>query len=277
MEQLVFKTDKNTLATTSKLVAIKFEKRHADVIRAIELLECSDEFRQRNFALTLEIKQMPRGASRKDKQYIITRDGFTFLAMGFTGKHAAKFKEDYISAFNAMEELLLNPFNVPKTFSDALALAAKQQKQIEEQQNKINKLEPRAEFAEDVANTVNTDSVGVFAKEIGWGQNKLFEFLRDQNILMHDNVPYQKYINAGYFKVKLALVRRTNGNEMKPTTRITGKGKIWLFSEFFRKSDGAQLALPFNPNIHNIVIALNEPPYNLDRIMPKSRGGQKLC
>ncbi|MGL5239041.1 MAG: Rha family transcriptional regulator [Plesiomonas shigelloides] len=85
--------------TTSLAVADYFTKRHADVIRKIELLECSPEFSQRNFARA----EYTDDQGKKRPAYQITRDGFAFLAMGFTGKRAAQFKEAYITAFNAME------------------------------------------------------------------------------------------------------------------------------------------------------------------------------
>ncbi|WP_369794952.1 Rha family transcriptional regulator [Serratia sp. Ag1] len=88
--------------TTSIALAEYFHKLHKDVLRKIECLECSPEFTGRNFTLSDYID--PTG--RKLPCYQITRDGFAFLAMGFTGKKAAIFKENYISAFNVMEAQL---------------------------------------------------------------------------------------------------------------------------------------------------------------------------
>lgn len=92
----------HTVVTSSLMVAEYFGKRHCDVLRSISMLECSTEFNQRNFASVTY--QDAKGEQRP--MYYLTRDGFTFLAMGFTGKVAAKFKEAYINAFNEMEELL---------------------------------------------------------------------------------------------------------------------------------------------------------------------------
>jgi len=91
--------------TTSREIAKIFGKRHADVLRAIKNLECSAEFRERNFALTLESKTYG-AAVRESNYYNVTKDGFVFLAMGFTGKQAAAFKEAYINAFNQMADVL---------------------------------------------------------------------------------------------------------------------------------------------------------------------------
>ncbi|HCE9376400.1 Rha family transcriptional regulator [Pseudomonas aeruginosa] len=88
--------------TTSLDVAAHFRKQHKTVLRAIANLECSPEFNQHNFAPI----EYTDAAGRKYTQYRMTRDGFTFLCMGFTGKEAAKWKEAYINAFNQMEHTL---------------------------------------------------------------------------------------------------------------------------------------------------------------------------
>lgn len=90
------------LTTTSRKIAEVFEKRHSDVLRDIENLHCSQDFTQRNFALS-SYKDI---SGKLNKEYIITRDGFTILAMGYTGEKAIKFKEKYINAFNYMESEL---------------------------------------------------------------------------------------------------------------------------------------------------------------------------
>jgi len=92
--------------TTSLQIAEAFEKQHKHILEAIENLECSDEFHEPNFRLMFQEVEIGNGAKRKSKYYQITRDGFTILAMGFTGKKAMAFKEAYIKAFNAMEAQL---------------------------------------------------------------------------------------------------------------------------------------------------------------------------
>ncbi|EES5393004.1 peptidase [Escherichia coli] len=92
--------------TSSLAVADFFSKRHDDVLKKIRILDCSPEFCARNFAETSILVRQPNGGTRKLPCYQITRDGFAFLAMGFTGKRAARFKEAYINAFNLMEKSL---------------------------------------------------------------------------------------------------------------------------------------------------------------------------
>ena len=90
--------------TTSMQVAEHFGKRHDNVLKAVRRLECSDDFRLLNFEETVVTRENPRGgAPIESPAFRITRDGFVFLAMGFTGKEAAAWKEAYILAFNQME------------------------------------------------------------------------------------------------------------------------------------------------------------------------------
>ncbi|EEQ1932413.1 peptidase [Escherichia coli] len=101
--------------TSSLAVANFFSKRHDDVLKKIRTVDCSPEFCACNFAETSISVNQPNGGTRKLPCYYITRDGFAFLAMGFTGKRAARFKEAYINAFNQMEKQL----SKPSTLSDA--------------------------------------------------------------------------------------------------------------------------------------------------------------
>ena len=116
MNELVFRNANGEAVTTSFLVAETFGKNHAHVLRDIDKLECSDEFHKSNFGFTFRIKELPNGAERKDRYCVLTRDGFTFLAMGYTGKKAAEFKEKYIAAFNAMEQQIRQGLQLSSEF-----------------------------------------------------------------------------------------------------------------------------------------------------------------
>lgn len=91
--------------TTSLNVARVFGKEHRNVVQSLQRLDCSAEFRQLNFqpANYLDAQGKPRPMVE------MTRDGFTFLVMGFTGKEAARWKETYIGLFNALAEEVARP------------------------------------------------------------------------------------------------------------------------------------------------------------------------
>ena len=101
MDELVVMRRKEAM-TTSLKVAEVFNKRHDNVLQSIQSLDCSKEFRLLNFKETYYTDEW----NREQPMYYITRDGFTFLAMGYRGKKAAAFKEAYISAFNKMEKFI---------------------------------------------------------------------------------------------------------------------------------------------------------------------------
>lgn len=83
-----------------------FERQHYNVLRDIDTLPCSKEFQAANFGVSFTIRGLPNGGNKKERYYTMTKDGFTFLVMGYTGTKAAQFKEAYINAFNQMENRL---------------------------------------------------------------------------------------------------------------------------------------------------------------------------
>ncbi|KSQ49169.1 phage regulatory protein, partial [Pseudomonas aeruginosa] len=89
--------------TTSLDVAKHFRKRHDNVLRDIKNLECPEDFALLNF------EECSRtGANNRPEPYVrMTRDGFTLLCMGFTGKEAMHWKVAYINAFNKMEQAII--------------------------------------------------------------------------------------------------------------------------------------------------------------------------
>ena len=97
--------ENNEVVTSSIKVAEVFGKQHRDVLRAVKSLDISEDFRERNFALS-KIDYQNGNIKKQLPMYYITRDGFMFLVMGFTGKMAARWKEAYIKAFNEMEKIL---------------------------------------------------------------------------------------------------------------------------------------------------------------------------
>lgn len=94
--------DNETLVTDSRRVAKHFKKAHKNVLQAFDRMQCSPEFNRLNFQPVEEPdeKGEPRRVIR------MTKDGFVFLSMGFTGKESAAIKEAYIKAFNTMADQL---------------------------------------------------------------------------------------------------------------------------------------------------------------------------
>lgn len=245
MKELVFKGESNQVLTNSLLVAEKFGKEHNKVIRDIQNLSCSDEFRAANFGvssyISLQNKELP--------MYVMTKDGFSFLVMGYTGVKAGMFKEEYIKAFNKMEETIKNGgFNVPKSFREALLLAAEQQevienqqKQIEEKNAKIEADKPKVLFSEAVSASNKSILVRELAKLItqnGYqiGEKQLYERLRKAGYLCSlgesYNQPTQTYMNMGLFHLKKTSVICDGESKVYTVTKVTPKGQIYFINKF---------------------------------------------
>jgi Rha family phage regulatory protein len=183
--------------TDSLKVSEKFKKRHADILRSVENLECSIEFNERNFSLVNYVDVKGETRPKID----MTFDGFTFLVMGFTGKKAARFKEDYINAFNELEEKYL--------------------KALEEKERLYSQL-----F--DTTGLLSMNHVvKTFGK--GIGRNKTMYDMRKKKILLkNSNLPAQSYIDNGYFAVKDVIKTNRYKTRIFPTTFVTPKGIDFL-------------------------------------------------
>lgn len=107
MTELVFKSANNQALTSSLLVAEKFGKRHADVIRSIEkLLNTGDELLNAKMRLAFVLTTYEDSTGKKNPVYFMNRKGFSILVMGYSGIKALNFKNDFYDAFDNMEKTL---------------------------------------------------------------------------------------------------------------------------------------------------------------------------
>ena len=240
MNNLVFNQNGAAL-TNSLLVAEKFEKNHRDVIRSIRDLMGSAQYCAQLFIGSL----YPDSQGKKQPMYIMNRDGFTLLAMGFTGKKALEFKLQYIEAFNKMEAELTKKFALPQSFSEALRLAAEQAETIEKQQLQIEEQKPKVLFADAVEMSENSCLIGELAKilkqnGVEIGQNRLFDWMRDNGYLCTRgelyNQPSQTSMDLGLFELIKRTINNADGSVRTTcTTKVTGKGQIYFVEKFLRK------------------------------------------
>ncbi|HGC0631079.1 TPA: phage antirepressor KilAC domain-containing protein [Escherichia coli] len=163
-----------------------------------------------------------RGAARMSK-IVDTNEAWAFFE---------KLEDSY---FRQKEQ---QPIAIPQTLPEALRLAAElaEQKQLLEQKaHQLNQqlvaAAPKVEFADRVS-VAKGILIGNFAKVVGLKQNALFAWLRENGILIasggRKNVPFQQYINAGYFTVKEVVLDDEDGYQIRLTPQLTGKGQQWL-------------------------------------------------
>lgn len=129
-------------------------------------------------------------------------------------------------AWNSPEQVMARALRLADKTISRLKL------QIEEQK-------PLVDFATKVSDSSNLIDMGRMAKllkdeNINIGRNRLFSWLRKKKILMSNNMPYQQYVDGGYFQVKESVFETPYGTKTQQTTMITGKGQIYI-TEKLRK------------------------------------------
>lgn len=180
--------------TTSLNVADYFHKRHDHVLRDIEALKKDVP----NFGEMFFESNREDSYGRLQRMFFMNRDGFSLLAMGFTGSEAMKWKVNYIRAFNAMEEELNSPEQI---MARALRVADETIKKLTVD---VERMKPKEEFFDAVTDSKDAIPIADVAKVLGFkgiGRNNLFKILREERILQPNNIPYQEYIDRGYFRV----------------------------------------------------------------------------
>lgn len=136
---------------------------------------------------------------------LINESGLYSLILSSKLPSAKKFKRWVTSeVLPAIRKTGSYSVNVPQSFAEALRLAADQQEKIEAQQKLLTEQKPKVEFFDAVAESKSAVSMNEVAKCLavpGMGRNNLFKFLRGNKVLMDNNLPYQEYIDRGYFRV----------------------------------------------------------------------------
>lgn len=238
---ILIKEVEGELITTSRNVAHVFGKEHKSVLRSIDQMKMSNDFRQRNFALT-DFIDKNRDRQRK---YEMTRDGWSILVMGFQGEKAMKHKELYIAKFNEMEKhlkKLADPSQMTKLDWIEIArqqeiekLALQESKKLLE--NKIQEDRPLVEFAKNIESSPEAIEVGDFAKILckkGFeiGRNRLFKQMKDKGglkMLINAQRPYQHALDSGWLEVEEFPYKDSKKEDrIAKKVMITGKGQLYI-------------------------------------------------
>lgn len=171
--------------------------------------------------------------NRTQEMTIINESGIYQLVMASKMPNAIKFKqwvtEKILPSIRKTGSYSVTPRKELSIEEMTLLVIKNMQSKIADQSKQLEEQKPKVEFAEKIVNTKNGVSIGDFAKAIGMGQNKLFDWLRKNKYLMSNNIPYQQYIDNGYFKVIEWVLEKKN--EAKFKTLITGKGQEYISSK----------------------------------------------
>ena len=238
MDDLVIQGCNGRDVTTSLIVSKVFGKEHAKVIRDIENLSCSDSFRVANFG---EATFRNPKTSQSHRMIEMTKDGFSFLVMGYTGVKAGHFKEQFISEFNKREAMLKSDDYIIARSQEILhnrLQIAKQQLQIAEgtikkQEEQIQQLAPKAAYTDEVLQSTSTYTLTQIAHSLGLRSvHSLTRILMEKRIIYRQSGQWQptaKVAEKGYFDTRTAKFIKPDGTiGTSMSTVITEKGRQFL-------------------------------------------------
>lgn len=183
MNQLVIIKDRKAV-TSSLQIAQAFEKRHTHVIEAIEnKINSAENPAQYQTMFAKDFYQDKSG--KLNKLYYMNRDGFSFIAFGFTGKKADQFKLRYINAFNAMEAEIKKQLDVSKLspdlqmFHSLFNSMAQQQIEFTYQKERQDKIEQKVDGIKDLLSMDTKDwrkEVNAIIRKIAIKQGGMDQF-----------------------------------------------------------------------------------------------------
>jgi anti-repressor protein len=219
--------ERNGKAVVSRRdIARVFEKEHRHVLRSIREINCTDDFRVSNFGQSTYRNEQ----GHETPEYLLTRDGFTLIVMGYTGDKAMRFKEAYIAAFNEMEERLRTSVSIENLLSNPALLLGLLTKHIESQKEN-KRLQITAAKYEGQTDTVELYKVGEIAEELGTTAVTLNQFLKEKHVQYKPNGSKTWRLYSEYIGENLAfprLVRIDSGREI-PVLLWTPKGHDFIF------------------------------------------------
>ena len=183
MDELVIMHDKQVVTTSSKVAEI-FEKEHKNVMQSIKNLTAENSAVKKMFVEDSYLNSR----NQQQPMYYMNRDGFTLLAMGFTGSKAMEFKLKYIDAFNRMEERIKQTYVIQKQDSYMITDPVQRAKRwIEEQEENQVKLAMAKRATKDVQDNtpISSKDYQVLSRKIG---QKLDRYLSQHQIYNKNQV-----------------------------------------------------------------------------------------
>ncbi len=222
-----------------------FGKEHKNVVRDIENLSCSENFNRLNF----ERITYKDARNREQTAYEMTKDGFSFLVMGYTGTKAGEFKERFINEFNRREFLLKDDDYILMRSQQILqkrleaseekikqleSQAEQQQETIELQQKELTQSAPKVSYYDNHLQSVNALTTTQIAKEIGMSAEKLNNKLKELGIQFKQSgqwllkSPYDKW---GMHETRTNIFTSERGNTHTNTYTVwTQRGRRFIIA-----------------------------------------------
>ena len=230
-------SENGQVVVSSREVAENFGKEHRNVMRDVENIMSQGVLKNEQTPMFFKTEYTHEQNGQTYPMYLMNRDGFTLLAMGFTGKEALEWKIKYIDAFNQMEQKLTNPEpeSTEMLLSRALIAANSvidtERKKVKALEAENAKMKPDSDYAKAMLLSDESLTTTQIAMNYGMSARKLNQILRGLGIQHTVNkqwIPYQKYLGNGY--VVGHPIELPNG-KTKEVTRWTRAGQKFIYSK----------------------------------------------
>ena len=244
MEVQLVQIEKNQVVVSSRQIAKDFEKEHKVVLRSVrEILA------EQNCAAKFFYESTYDNRGKEYPEYLMNRDGFSLLVMGFTGSKALEWKVRYIQAFNAMEAKLAMEHQDSYMIADPIARALKWaeeekkrralQATCSQQEQLIGELKPKADYTDKILQSKSLVSITAIAKDYGMSGQALNKILHGLKIIYRIGnqwLLYSKYQACGYTSSETVQIETSEGPKVVLNTKWTQKGRLFLY-EMLKKQN----------------------------------------
>ena len=256
MNEIILSEKNGQVLASSREVAEKFGKAHGSILKTIcgetrngkHVNGLCDEILASGNPLTKYfIKSTYMNRGKEYPEYLMTRDGFSLLAMGFTGKEAVEWKLKYIDAFNQMEDRLKNGNQLTEEERLKLQLFSKDASEVAYAHNRLielatapliaenEELKPKAEYHDEVLKKDGLITTTVVAKDLGFSSaNKLNKVMNANHIIFKNQsgtwCPYAEY--EWLIEDKYADYESYTDEHSKPCLKWTEKGRKWIVENY---------------------------------------------
>ena len=194
-------------------------------------------------------KQFNTLANQELNDYALTINCAKEISMLQRNEKGKQARQYFIEAENKYRPLhQTGGFQIPKSYSEALKLAASQAEQIEQQQKQIQQQAPKVLFADSVSASHTSILIGDLAKilkqnGVEIGAKRLFVWMRRNGYLikkpgMSYNMPSQRGMNLNLFEIKETVVTHSDGHtSINKTVKVTGTGQIYFVNKFLKQKE----------------------------------------
>ena len=233
MNEIILSEKNGQVLASSRDVAESFGKAHDKVKRSIKSFEKDVAIFGEMFILSY----YDDSYGRKQEEYLMTRDGFSLLCMGFTGNKALEWKLKYIDAFNKMEEELKKQSSksLPTTYKEALLQLLEEVEKNEKLEEERKLLLPKADYHDEVLKKDGLITTTVIAKDLGFkSASKLNEVMNANHIIFKNQsgtwCPYAAY--EWLIEDDYADYQSYKADYSNPCLKWTEKGRKWIVENY---------------------------------------------